>query len=243
MHQLCDKTPSFESWSFSRQDRATFFSMIVGMYMTRDVEVISPTTSLVEAINRMSTRRIRRLVVTQGTSILGMVTYRDLVEAFPPYINPFSVIGVEQTTVAGTIETIMKRAVIVIDEHEPVERAAELMTRHHIGCLPVTQKGVLVGIITESDIFRVFSELLAERDGAVRITFDLTEREKVLTFLEDATHTLDLDLLSFLTYHENNRRLAVARVQGAQVDKLIDKLWESGHSVVNVLRPESRPQS
>lgn len=217
--------------------------MIVGMYMTRTVEVISPTTSLVDAIKKMSTRRVRRLVVTQGTSILGIVTQRNIVEAFPPHINPFSVLGADHTTVSGSIDSIMRRVVITIDEQEPIERAAELMTRHHIGCLPVTQNGVLAGIITESDIFRAFSKLLAERDGAVRITFDLTEREKVLTFLEDATHALDLDLLSFLTFHDNNRRLAVARVQGAQVDKLIDRLWESGHSVVNVLRPVSRPQT
>jgi len=217
--------------------------MIVGMYMTRNVEVISPSASLVEGIQKMSTRRIRRLVVTQSGSILGIVTYRVLVEAFPPHINPFSAIGIEQGTVTGTVNTIMKRAVITIDEHDPVEHAAELMTRHHIGCLPVTQRGSLVGIITESDIFRAFSKLLAEQDDAVRITFDLTEREKVLTFLEEATHALDLDLLSFLTFHDNDRRMAVARVQGAKIDQLIDKLWESGHSVVNVLRPEPRRET
>ncbi|MGD1020155.1 MAG: CBS domain-containing protein [Verrucomicrobiia bacterium] len=217
--------------------------MIVGMYMTRNVEVVSPTASLVEGIQKMSKRRIRRLVVTRGTSIVGIVTYRDIVEAFPPHINPFSVIGVEQATVTGTIDAIMKRSVITIDEHDPVEHAAELMTRHHIGCLPVTQREMLVGIITESDIFRAFSKLLAEQDDAVRITFDLTEREKVLTFLEEATHMLDLDLLSFLTFHENDRRMAVARVHGARVNELIDKLWESGHSVVNVLRPERRGKS
>lgn len=191
----------------------------------------------------MSRRRIRRLVVTRRTSIVGIVTYRDLVEAFPPHVNPFSVTGVEPTAVTGTIATIMKQAVIAIEEQEPIEYAAELMTRHHIGCLPVTQRGSLVGIITESDIFRAFSKLLAEHDSAVRITFDLTEREKVLTFLEDATHALDLDLLSFLTFHEADRRMAVARVDGAQVDKLVDKLWESGHAVVNILRPEARRKS
>jgi signal-transduction protein with cAMP-binding, CBS, and nucleotidyltransferase domain len=58
--------------------------MIVGMYMTRNLEVISPAASLVEGIQKMSNRRIRRLVVTQSGSILGIVTYRDLVEAFPP---------------------------------------------------------------------------------------------------------------------------------------------------------------
>ncbi len=211
--------------------------------MTRNVEVISPAASLVEGIQKMSRRRIRRLVVTQDTSILGIVTYRDLVEAFPPHVNPFSVIGVEQATVTGTIDTIMKRAVITIDARDPVEYAADLMTRHHVGCLPVTQREMLVGIITESDIFRAFSKMLADFEGAVRITFDLTEREQVLTFLEKTVHALDLELLSFLTFHENNRRMAVARVQGAKIDRLIDKLWESGHSVVNVLRPEARSKS
>ena len=214
--------------------------MIVGMYMKRDVVVISPTASLVEGIQKMSTHRIRRLVVMQGSSIRGIVTQRDIAEAFPPHLNPFSVLGVEQAAASATIESIMKRTVITIKEYEPIEYAAELMTRHRIGCLPVTQDRLLVGIITESDIFRAFTGLLAERDGAVRLTFDLTERETVLTFLEEATQALDLELISFLTFHENSRRLAVARVQGAKVDKLIDKLWESGHSVVNVLRPEER---
>ncbi|HVM59752.1 MAG TPA: CBS domain-containing protein [Verrucomicrobiae bacterium] len=217
--------------------------MIVGMYMTRNVEVISPAASLVEGIRKMARRRIRRLVVQQGTSILGMVTYRDIVEAFPPHVNPFSVIGIKPGEIAGTIATIMKRTVISVDEGEPIEYAAELMTRHHIGCLPVTRHGLLVGIITESDIFRAFSRMLANFEGAVRITFDLTEREKVLTFLEEATHDLDLELLSFLTFRDDNRRMAVARVQGAKIDRFIDKLWESGHSVVNVLRPGAHHES
>ena len=216
--------------------------MIVEMYMTRDVEVISPAASLVEGIRKMSQHRIRRLVVVHGTSIQGIITHRDIVEAFPPHINPFSAVGVDEATVTGSIETVMKQGIITIDEHEPIEYAAELMTRHHIGCLPVTRHGLLAGIITESDIFRAFSKLLAGREGAIRITFDLTERERILTFLEEAVHTLDLDLLSFLTFHDNNRRLAVAWVHGAQVDSLIDRLWESGHAVVNVLRPETRPQ-
>jgi acetoin utilization protein AcuB len=217
--------------------------MIVGMYMTRDVETISSDATLVEGIRKMTQRRIRRLVVVHGSSISGIVTRRDIVEAFPPHINPFSAMGIEQSSVTGAIDTVMKRVVVSIEEHEPIERAAELMTRHRIGCLPVTRRGMLVGIITESDIFRAFSKMLAERDDAVRITFDLTEREKVLTFLEEAAHALDLDLLSFLTFHHDNRRMAVARVQGAQVDKLIDKLWESGHAVVNVLRFEPHHES
>src|ERR1017187_1716346 len=130
--------------------------MIVGMYMKRDVEVIAPTASLVEGIKKMSTRNILRLGVTQGSTIFGIVTYRDIVEAFPPHINPFSVLGVEQITVSGTIGSIMKQVVVTIDEREPIEYAAQLMTRHHIGCLPVTQNRLLVGIITESDIFRAF---------------------------------------------------------------------------------------
>ncbi|HTS19618.1 MAG TPA: CBS domain-containing protein [Verrucomicrobiae bacterium] len=217
--------------------------MIVGMYMTRNVEVIAPAASLVEGIRRMTKRRIRRLVVMRGPTILGIVTSRDIVEAYPPHINPFSAAGIEGTSVTGTIDAVMKRAVVSIGDNEPIEYAAELMTRHRIGCLPVTRQGLLVGIITESDIFRAFSEMLAERDDAVRITFDLTERERILTFLEEATHALNLDLLSFLTFHDDNRRMAVARVQGAQVDKLIDKLWESGHAVVNVLRPGARRAS
>lgn len=210
--------------------------MIVGMYMTREVEVIHPDASLVEGIRRMAARRIRRLVVTQGGAIVGMVCHRDIVRAFPSHINPFSALELEERHSPGSIATVMKRPVVTVERSQPLEFAAALMTRHHIGGLPVTQHNLLVGILTESDVFRALSALLSAGQGSARIAFDLTEDEHVLGYLVETTRRLGLELESFISFKADARRMAVAQVQGAGIQQLIENLWNSGHSVINVVR-------
>jgi acetoin utilization protein AcuB len=210
------------------------------MYMSRDVEVISPEASLSEAIRRMSHRRIRRLVIMDKGAIVGMVCHRDLVNAFPDDINPFSPLAIDREVATGNVATIMKHPVITVEYDRPIEHAARLMTERHIGCLPVTMANKLAGIITESDIFRAFTELLSARDDSVRVTFSLTEGENVLSFLAETTQTYGLTLLSFISCHDGDRRLAVANVRGARVQDFVGELWKAGHSVVSVLRSDER---
>ena len=210
--------------------------MIVGMYMTKDPEVIAPGASLSDAIHKMSCRRIRRLVVTDREAIVGMVCHRDVVSAFPDHINPFSPVAVAKEVATGLVKTIMKHPVVTIDHGKPIEHAARLMTERHIGCLPVTNGGKLVGIITESDIFRVFTEVLSERADSVRITFDLTEEENILPFLSVAIQKYGLVLSSFISFHDGDRRMAVASMRGSWVDGFVAELWTSGHRVVNILQ-------
>jgi len=135
--------------------------MIVDMCMTRTVETVTPETSLTQAVERMNARGIRRLVVVRGKIIVGIVCRQDIVQAFPPDLNPFSVAGVDGLPNLGTVADVMHSPAITVSADEPIEAAARRMTEHHIGGLPVVQGDRLVGIITESDIFRVFSKLLS----------------------------------------------------------------------------------
>jgi len=107
----------------------------------------------------MTTRRIRRLIVTQSERIVGVVCHRDIADALPSNVNPFSVYALEEAEFRGTISDVMKFPVITIERDQPIEQAAQLMSQHHIGGLPVTQKGKLVGIITEPDVFRALKDL------------------------------------------------------------------------------------
>jgi acetoin utilization protein AcuB len=210
--------------------------MIVEMYMNKDVKVISPEASVVEATRKMFQHQIRRLVVTIEESVVGIVCHRDLVNAFPDHVNPFSAFGLSELNLTTKIKEIMKYPVIAVDPGEPIERAARLMIKHRIGVLPVTSNGKLVGIITESDIFRIFTNLLSGEVGSARITFDLTESENILSLLVDVTREFGIDLVSFIPFHEKSRRMAVAWIQGRQVQKVIDELWESGHPIMNIIK-------
>jgi acetoin utilization protein AcuB len=213
--------------------------MIVGMYMTRDTETIPPETSLIDAIQKMSRLRIRRLVVTDNDAVVGMVCHRDLVEAFPHHINPFSPVAASTQAASDKVKTIMKHPVITISEDKPLEQAAKLMTERHIGALPVTSGGKLVGIITESDIFRALTEVLTQRPDSVRLTFDLNESENVLSFLAEATRKYNLTLLSFISFHERERRMAVTTVHGKRVEDLVGELWSTSHRIISILRSSS----
>ena len=214
--------------------------MVVGMYMSRDVEVIRPDASLSEAIRRMSRRRIRRLVIMDEGAIVGMVCHRDLVNAFPEDINPFSPVAMDRDVATGNVAAIMKHPVITVEYDRPIEYAARLMTEQHIGCLPVTMGDKLAGIITESDIFRAFTELLSARDDSVRITFSLTEGENLLSLLAEITQTYGITLLSFISCRDGDDRLAVVNVRGARVQDFVNELWKAGHSVVSVLRADEQ---
>jgi len=209
--------------------------MIVDMCMTRGVETVTPETSLGEAVHRMNARHIRRLVVVKGRAIVGVICKQDVVRAFPENLNPFSVAGVDSLPGLGTVGDVMHSPAITIEADQPIEAAARRMTEHHIGGLPVVQGEKLVGIITESDIFRVFSKLLSGQPGSTRITFDITSKPNALGDLVQLCRDLKLEVSSIITFNDAARRLAVARVQGPNTDRLIDRLWDTGQSVLNVV--------
>jgi acetoin utilization protein AcuB len=209
--------------------------MIVDMCMTRSVETVTLETTLTEAVHRMNARNIRRLVVVKNRAILGVLCKQDIVRAFPPDLNPFSVVSIDGLPSLGTVTDVLHRPAIVIEADQPIEAAARRMTEHHIGGLPVVQGDKLVGIITESDIFRVFSKLLSGKPGSTRITFDITNQAYALGSWVRLCEELKLELTSLITFTDGARRLAVARVQGANTHRLIDRLWDSGQSVINVV--------
>ncbi len=213
--------------------------MIVRMYMTRDVETISPDTTLAVAIQKMRTLHIRRLVVVSANdTIEGMVCQHDLITAFPHNVHPFSALALESSAAAQKVRSVMKSPVLSIDQNDPIEHAASVMAKHHVGGLPVTGFHKLVGIITESDIFRAFTTLLAGHGNSIRITFDITEDENILTFLDQATRKHRLRLRSFISFHDEDVRMAVVRVRGEEVQPFIADLWGSGHRVMNIVKAE-----
>ena len=200
--------------------------MIVKMYMSKKVKTIEPNASLNDAVKLMRTFRIRRLVVVQDGEILGILCHRDLTTA------------AEQRSAGKAVSKVlhvMKSPVRTIAAEEPVEKAAMLMTRFHIGGLPVVNKGELVGIITESDIFRALTSLLAGNGNSARITFDITNGSDVLKYLVDKSNEMKLDIRSFLTFEDGERMMAVARVRGHGARAFVDELWDSGHTVVNII--------
>jgi acetoin utilization protein AcuB len=217
--------------------------MFVSMWMTRELNTVDSATGIAEIATRMSRLRIRRLPVVSpspaGARLLGIISYSDVLHAFPPGLNPLAADAVTQLAnhpqAAGlTAAQLMKRDPLTTSPDAPVEAAARLMRDHKIGALPVVNGDVLVGLITESDIFRAMLELFSPATRAVRITFTLAEGEDVLPLLAEISKKHAMRVSSFLSMPRHEPPLAVVQLTGEHVESALEDVWNSRHRVMHV---------
>jgi acetoin utilization protein AcuB len=221
--------------------------VFVSMWMTRDVLSIGPAATLAQIATLMSKRKIRRLPVVSaspdGPRLLGIVTHSDVLHAFPADINPFAVNATESIDAlergAGSAKVtagdLMTRDPRATSPDAPLENAARFMRDSKIGALPVISNHVLVGIITESDIFRALLEVFDAPERAVRITFSLASGEDVLPLISDIAKRRALRVTSFMALPRHEPPVCVVQLAGNEVDAALDDVWKSHHRVMNVV--------
>jgi acetoin utilization protein AcuB len=207
--------------------------MHAALWMTSDPLTIEPTASVAAAAIAMSRRGIRRLPVVDGGRLVGIVTNLDVARTLPPDVNPFSAV-VRARPGDPVVGQVMSRRLITVAPSTPIDEVASLLAEHKIGALPVVAADKLVGILTESDVFRAFLEIVGLRQPSVRVTFDLLESEDALASVTALADRHDLRVLSVLGMDHDGRRLAVVRLTGAGIRGFLDAVWGSGHRVLSV---------
>jgi CBS domain-containing protein len=129
---------------------------LVKDWMTRDVMTITPHTSLPEAHRLMTDKQIRRLPVVENGQLVGLLTLGDVRGAEPSEATSLSIWEVNTLLADMEINKIMTRQPITIAPEATINEVARVMLEHKISGLPVVNsQGKIMGIITESDIFRM----------------------------------------------------------------------------------------
>jgi acetoin utilization protein AcuB len=223
--------------------------MFVSMWMTRELITIDPAASLASIAATMARHRIRRLPVVSpspdGPRLVGIVTNSDVLHAFPADINPFSanaadsVAAMERSGGRARVYAadLMSRDPVVTAPDAPIESAARVMRDRKIGALPVVNPHqALVGLITESDIFRAMVEVFEARDRAVRITFSLKPGEDILPLVAEIARRRGLRVTSFMALSHHEPPLCVVQLAGAKLDEALEDVWKSHHRVMNVVQ-------
>lgn len=132
-------------------------SQTVGGWMTAPVKSIHPNTLVPEAYNLLLLHGIRRLPVVDETGLIGIVTLGDLREARPSSVVVPSLYELSYLLARATVAQVMTHHPFTVTPQTPLRAAADLMRTHKVGGLPVvTDENRLVGILTESDLFRMF---------------------------------------------------------------------------------------
>jgi acetoin utilization protein AcuB len=128
---------------------------LVKDWMSRDVLTVDPKTPIAEAYRLMKERKVRRLPVVKDGRLVGIVTLGDVREASPSSATSLSIWELNYLWAQLTVDRVMKAPVIKLAPDATVLEAARLMLEHKISGLPVVDGETLIGIITESDIFRM----------------------------------------------------------------------------------------
>ncbi|MFL7890781.1 MAG: CBS domain-containing protein [Anaerolineales bacterium] len=158
--------------------------MLVGERMSHPVISVSPKMPMQEAHKLMRDEKIRRLpVVNERGKMIGIITESDLLHASPSDATSLSVWEMNYMLSKVTVEKIMTREVITTQKDTPLEEAARKMVDNRIGGLPVVMDGEVIGIITETDLFKVFLEMLGARESGVRISVLISNIPGTLTKL------------------------------------------------------------
>ncbi|MBE7555000.1 MAG: CBS domain-containing protein [Anaerolineales bacterium] len=150
--------------------------MLVNERMSHPVITVSPDTPIMEALRLMESEHIRRAPVVKDGKLVGIVAQKDLLNASPSPVTSLSVWEIHDLVSKITVKRVMTSKVITIQEDTPLEEAARLMADHKIGGLPVLHGDKIIGIITETDIFKTFLELLGAREKGVRLSVLMANR-------------------------------------------------------------------
>jgi acetoin utilization protein AcuB len=151
--------------------------MLVGKRMTPNPITIKPDVPIAEALEWMRREKVRRFpVVDKDGKLIGIIARSDLLHAAPSSVTSLNVWEVTYLLSQVKVEEVMTKEVITICEDCPVEEAARIMADNKVGGLPVMRDDadgshpIVVGIITESDLFKAFLEVFGAREKGVRMT-------------------------------------------------------------------------
>ena len=201
--------------------------MLVYERMSRHPMTVTPHTPVEQALKRMRDEKVRRFpVIDDDGKLVGIVSDKDLLYAAPSPATSLSIYELHYLYSRITVGQVMTREVVTVDESDPIEEAARIMVDSKIGGVPVMREGKLVGIITETDIFKTLMEMMGARDQGVRLTLLSPEHRGQLAALTGAVAELGGNIISLGTFWGKDASNAVItmKVTGVNKDALVEKI-------------------
>jgi acetoin utilization protein AcuB len=174
--------------------------MLVREWMAADVLTVDENTSMMKALHLMKENNIRRLPVTARGSLVGIISDRDLKEASPSKATTLDVHELYYLLAEIKVKEIMTKSPLTIQQDDTVERAAVIMLEHKVSGLPVLNKqGDLVGLITQSDVFRAFVNITGIYKGGVQFAFSLDDKPGSIKEVADTIREFGGRMVSILS--------------------------------------------
>lgn len=212
--------------------------MFVRERMSPNPVTITTDTSVSDALRLMRERKVRRLPIldTRG-QLVGIVSDSDLLYASPSPATSLSVWEIHDLLYRLTVDKVMTRDVITVTEDTPLEEAARVMVDKKVGGLPVMRGKNLVGIITETDLFKAFLALLGARRNGVRVTVLIPDVKGSVAKIASAVTATGGNFVGLAmsdpTPTTGPDWEITFKVQDVPMDKLVEAVKPTVHTIVD----------
>ena len=195
--------------------------MLVGERMSHPVITVPVDMPVHEALSLFKRERIRRAPVVKGGKMVGIVSDKDLLNASPSPATSLSIWEMNYLLSKITIADVMTKKVLAVAEDTPIEEAARIMADSKVGGLPVMRDDHVVGIITETDLFKIFLELMGAREKGIRVTALIEEKPGQLAKMTQAIASAGGNFIAFGQFagEDPSTRLVTFKAAGISKDE------------------------
>ena len=196
--------------------------MFVSERMSYPVVTVGPEMPINEALSLMRREHIRRTPVIKDGKLVGIVSDKDLLNASPSPATTLSIWEMNYLLSKITVKDVMSKEVKTVTHDTPIEDAARIMADNKIGGLPVIRDEKLIGIITETDLFKIFLEMMGAREKGVRCAVILANKPGELARLTQALTSIGGDFVAFGQFlgDDPSNRLVTFKVAEVTVDQV-----------------------
>lgn len=214
--------------------------MLVRECMTRDPITVTPDTTVPDALRLMREKKIRRLpVVNSQGALVGIVSDKDLLYASPSPATTLAVWEIPELLARIKVEKVMTTRVITTTDDTPLEEAARIMADQRVGGLPVmNDEGQLIGIITETDLFKALLQLLGGRRRGVRVTVSVPDEKGTLAKITGSIFGAGGDIVGLgfreLTDSRGTQWEITFKVQDVPQERLVEALQPVVREILDI---------
>lgn len=134
--------------------------LLVRDWMSTKLTTATPQTSLSAAYQLMKENKVRHLPILNNGRVISLIHKTDIRRAKLAIAATYPEEQMRETiTRLKTVGEIMEYQPVIVQADDSIEVAAKLLLDKKLTGLPVLENGQLVGMITESDLFRLVIEL------------------------------------------------------------------------------------
>lgn len=212
--------------------------MFVANRMTKNPITVSPETKVDEAAALMKKHHFRRLPVVADGKLVGFLSDKDIIKAAPSPATTLAKYEINSLLAKMRIADIMAKEVISVQVDATIEEAALLMCNHKIGGLPVISSvGSVVGVITETDIFKTFVDVMGLAEGKTRLTLEVQDRVGTVKEIAGVFSDLGISIDSLITCKKDDGSYEiVVRGDFSDLGKIKESLEQKGFTIAHMVQ-------